>query len=122
MAAINYFGIDRTGYGTPPYKGHPEVSDYLNLKYPSGTFSIGDPKFLGRYSAKWAEQEQPTMSLYEVYIVNLTTLDTLSELVVADSEAKAHVKAFSAAGLGGTSVDDYHFICKRVGDVPSRDE
>lgn len=68
------------------------------------------------------KQDQPTMSLYEVYIVNLSTHDVLSELVVADSEAKAHIKAFDQARLSGSSVDDYHFICKRVGDVPSGDE
>ncbi len=81
--------------------------------------SNGYQTFTASYSQ--SKQEQPTMSLtlYEVYIINLSTHDTLSELVVTDSEAKAHIKAFAQAGLGGTSVDGYHFICKRVGDVPS---
>lgn len=84
--------------------------------------AIDDPRFLGRYSGKWTESDQPTMSLYEVYVVNLATHDVLSELVIATDDAKAHIKAFGQAGLGGSSVDDYHFICKRIGDVPSGDE
>lgn len=67
------------------------------------------------------EKEEPMRSLWKVYLVNINTLVAEEELVVADDESKAKVKAMLRHPNFG-DIDDLDLFAEHIGEVREPDE